>query len=105
MGGESLIRLMRLPGDPAMPPLDHSLVMLGAVLADTDVVDRASRSGDGAWLPLYGAYGAEGLNSGVPEGREEASETSGLLLESLPLAVPLSCLLCFEAGLAKVRWL
>lgn len=50
VGGDSPIKLIRFPGEPARPPLVHSLVMLGAVLADTDVVERASNKGEAAGL-------------------------------------------------------
>lgn len=64
--------------------------MLGAVLADIEVVDNTSSVGDWAELPLLAA---EGLISGVLTGGEEASEAEWLLEEgggeSLPLSISL----------------
>ena len=51
VGGESLFKLMRFPGEPAMTVLAHSLVMLGTVLGDADVVDSAPRSGEAMAAP------------------------------------------------------
>lgn len=74
MEGESPITLTRLPGEPAKPaPLAHSFVMLGAVLAEMDALDRASSVGDADGLTLSGA--AEGLRtSGVLMGGVEVFE-------------------------------
>lgn len=44
--------LIRFPGEPAKLPLAHSFIMLGAVLAETDVVDKASEMGDTVGLTL-----------------------------------------------------
>jgi hypothetical protein len=75
VGGESLMRLMRLPGEPPKALLVHSFVMvLGAVLTETDVVERASSSGEGDAFALLG--GAAGRISGVLMGGEEASEAA-----------------------------
>jgi hypothetical protein len=69
------MRLMRLPGEPPKALLVHSLVMvLGAVLVETDVVERASSSGEGTAFALL--RGAAGRISGVLMGGEEASEAA-----------------------------
>lgn len=60
--------------------------MLGAVLAETEVVDKASSEGDGSGFSLSGA--AEGRISGVLIGGEEALEVGMLLEESFPLSSP-----------------
>lgn len=70
--------LMRLPGEPAMPLLIHSLFILGAVLADTGVVDKAASIGETAGLTLSGPE--EGWISGVSAGGVEATEVEELLL-------------------------
>jgi hypothetical protein len=72
VGGDSPIMLIRLPGEPAKPPFAHSLVMLGAVLADTDVVDKASSDGDAAGFALFGR---DGRISGVLMAGDEDSES------------------------------
>jgi hypothetical protein len=62
------------------------------VLAETDVVDRASSSGEGVG---FASLGAEmGLISGVLTGGEEALEAEPLLDEAalLPLPLPLAIL-------------
>ena len=64
--------LIKLPGEPARPPLAHSFVMLGAVLADTGVVDKASSIGEMVGLTLYG--GTVGSISGVLIAGEEELE-------------------------------
>lgn len=56
--------------------------MLGAVLAETEVVDRASSRGDATCLSCSGS---EGLISGVMAGGEEASEAGPLLGELMLL--------------------
>jgi hypothetical protein len=43
VGGDSPVKLMRFPGDPASPALAHSFVMLGIVVSGTG---RASRVGE-----------------------------------------------------------
>lgn len=87
--------LMRLPGEPAMPLLIHSLFILGAVLADTGVVDKAASIGETAGLTLSGPE--EGWISGVSAGGVEATEVEELLLlllaallELVLLVLPLS---------------
>lgn len=45
------MRLIKFPGEPARPPLAHSWFVLAAVLADTDVVERASRVGEMVGCP------------------------------------------------------
>lgn len=58
--------LIKLEGEPAKGPiaLVHSLA-LGAVLADTDVVETASNNGETATLPLVGIdAGIAGFSSG-----------------------------------------
>jgi len=77
---------MRLLGEAAIRFLAQSWIMLGAVLADTEVVDKASSEGDGSGFSLSGA--AEGLISGVLIGGEEALEVGMLLEESFPLSSP-----------------
>lgn len=64
VGGVSPIRLMRFPGEPAIPagpPLVHSF-MLGDILVANEVVDTASSMGDAAVGPFEGGY--EGFRSG-----------------------------------------
>lgn len=53
MGGDSPTRLMRFPGDPAMPamPLVHSLV-LSELLVAYDVVETASSIGEATGISL-----------------------------------------------------
>jgi len=71
VGGESPIRLMRFPGDPAMPagpPLAQSF-MLGDMLVANEVVDTASSRGDAPCRPF--AEGYEGLISGLWRGGGE----------------------------------
>lgn len=86
--------LIKLPGEPARPPLAHSFMTLGAVLAETDVVESASSMGDTAELTLY-----VGSKSGVLTGGVELVEAGRLLdlalplLLLLPLALPLGPLL------------
>lgn len=95
MGGDSLARAMRLLGEAAISFLAQSCITLGAVLAETEVVDRASREGDGSGLSLSGA--AVGLISGVLIGGEEALEVGMLFGESFPLSSPsLTGLLCIH---------
>ncbi len=92
MGGDSPMRLMRLPGEPASPgtPLTHSFV-LGAVLVAKEAVDTASRSGEVARPPLVG--GLAGFSSGDWREGEDASEAEALLpvlpTAALPLTLPL----------------
>lgn len=77
---------MRLLGEAAIRFLAQSWIMLGAVLAETEVVDKASSEGDGSGFSLSGA--AEGLISGVLIGGEEALEVGMLFAESFPLSSP-----------------
>jgi hypothetical protein len=96
VGGDSPIKLIKLPGEPARPPRAQSLFILGAVLADTGVVDKASNMGEtAAGLTLSGA--AVGLISGVSAGGEEVADVAGLLVMllfvPLPPALSLSLLL------------
>lgn len=55
MGGDSPIRLIRFPGEPAIaagiPPFAHSL-MLGEVAVAKFVAETASRRGDTPGLPF-----------------------------------------------------
>lgn len=99
--------LMRLPGEPAMPLLIHSLFILGAVLADTGVVDKAASIGETAGLTLSGPE--EGWISGVSAGGVEATEVEELLLLLLaallelvllvlPLSLPLLLMLLHATG-------
>jgi hypothetical protein len=77
VGGDSPTRLIRFPGDPAMPaaetPLIHSLAF-GELLVASDVVEMASRLGDIAGLPFergeVGAISGEGSVEGG-DGLEE----------------------------------
>jgi hypothetical protein len=85
------MRLMRLPGEPASPPRAHSLVMLGAVLAETDVADRASSIGETAGLTLFGAHA--GRMSGVLAGGDDAVDCGRLLEEFGVLLFSLALLL------------
>lgn len=69
--------LMRLPGEPAKPAaLAHSLVILCAVLAETDALDRASSIGEGVGLTWSGRTG---LMSGVLIGGVDSFEVGRLL--------------------------
>lgn len=64
MGGVSPIRLIRFPGEPAIPagaPLAQSF-MLGDALVANEVVETASSKGDAADWPFEGEY--EGFRSG-----------------------------------------
>ena len=101
--------LMRLPGEPAMPLLIHSLFILGAVLADTGVVDKAASIGETAGLTLSGPE--EGWISGVSAGGVEATEVEELLLLLLaallellvlalvlPLSLPVLLMLLHTTG-------
>lgn len=51
MGGDSPIKLMRFPGEPARPPLIQSGFALTAVPTDAGVVERASKGGEIVGLP------------------------------------------------------
>lgn len=73
-------------GEAAIPFLAQSCITLGAVLAETEVVDKASKEGDGSGLSLSGA--AVGLISGVLMGGEEALEVGMLFGVSFPLSSP-----------------
>jgi hypothetical protein len=75
--------LIKFPGEPAMPFLIHSLFILGAVLAEAGVVDKAASIGEAAGLTLSGPE--EGLISGVSTGGVEATEVDELLLSPLLL--------------------
>lgn len=72
MGGDSPARLIRFPGDPAIPaamPLVHSLVLSEfELLVANDVVDIASRSGEATGLGFEA--GVAGLISGDSIGGE-----------------------------------
>lgn len=82
MGGDSPIKLMRFPGEPAKPPLPQSWFALAAVLADTDVVDKASRGGDTVALPCPSCGGwATGLMLGDATEDEDAE---GVFLAAFP---------------------
>ena len=77
MGGDSPIKLMRFPGDPAMPapiPLAHSLVF-GELLA-YDVDETASSSGEGVGLSFEDTL--EGCISGETTG-DAAEEDESLV--------------------------
>lgn len=74
MGGDSPARLMRFPGDPAMPaeiPLAHSLV-LGEMLVAYEVDETASSNGEATGLStdgrLEGFISGEITGDGVDEG-------------------------------------
>jgi hypothetical protein len=97
VGGESPIKLMRLPGEPARPPpLAHSFVILGA---ETDALDIASSMGDAAGRTLSGA--SDGLISGVPsEGGVNLPGSSRSLGRLVVLL--LSLLLPHASGLALI---
>lgn len=69
-----------------MAPRAHSLAMLGAVLADTEVVDRASSRGDATFLSWSWSVG---LISGVTAGGDETSEAGWLAWELLLLLLTL----------------
>lgn len=76
---------MRLPGEPAKGPARaHSFVMLGAVLAETEALDRASSTGDGVGWTLSGTMG---LMSGVLMGGVDSLEAGWDLLVSLMFLV------------------
>ena len=71
--------LMRFEGDPAKGPIALTQsVALGAVLADTDVVETASSSGETAALPLVGIdAGVAGFSSGDwAKGESKGGEAS-----------------------------
>lgn len=88
------MRLTRLLGEPAMPPLAHSFAMLGMVLAETDGLESASSMGEMAMFALYGT--PAGLLSGVLTGGDEALEPGPLLSELALLA--LSILLAIRSS-------
>lgn len=77
--------LIRLEGEPANGPIAraHSLA-LGAVLAETDVVEIASSNGDTATLPFIGIdAGVAGFSSGdCARGESKGGDAS---LAVLPL--------------------
>lgn len=85
MGGDSPMRFIRFPGEPARPdtPFVHSFVLL-VVFVAYDVAETASRSGEGAVFPLEGMLA--GFRSGDWTGDEEESEVGSLLALS-PLAI------------------
>jgi hypothetical protein len=97
VGGESPIKLMRFPGEPARPPaLAHSFVILGA---ETDALDIASSMGDAAGRTLSGA--SDGLISGVSSEGGVNLPGSNRSLGRL-LALLLSLLLPPASGLALI---
>jgi hypothetical protein len=59
------MRLIRLPGELAIPALTQSFIVLGAVLVEMDVEDRAPRTGETAGFPLSEGGVATGLMSGL----------------------------------------
>jgi hypothetical protein len=65
-----------------MMVLAHSVVMLGAVFGEAEIVDKASSIGDPTTLLPLSAV--EGLISGVLTGGEEMSEAALLLEAALP---------------------
>lgn len=58
--------LIKFEGEPAIGPIARAQSLaLGAVLADTDVVETASNNGDIATLPFVGIVaGVAGFSSG-----------------------------------------
>lgn len=84
MGGDSPMRFIRFPGEPARPdtPFVHSFVLL-VVFVAYDVADTASRSGEGAVFPLDGMLA--GFRSGDWSGDGEESDAGSLVALS-PLA-------------------
>lgn len=77
------MRLIKLPGEPAMMVLAHSVVILGAVFGEAEIVDKASSIGDATTgFPSSGE--GEGLISGVLAGGDEVSEAVLLLEAALP---------------------
>lgn len=70
-----------------MAPRAQSFTVLGAVLAEMDVDDRAPRTGDTALSPLSDGGVATGFMSGLWIEGDEVSE--GGLLTALPLPLPL----------------
>lgn len=84
--------LIRLEGEPANGPIAraHSLA-LGAVLAETDVVEIASSNGDTATLPFIGIdAGVAGFSSGdCARGESKGGDAS---LAVLPLVNLAPCL-------------
>ena len=82
MGGDSPMRLTGFPGEPEKAPRIQSV--LGAVLADTEVVDRASREGeasDKTRLAFSEVGTAVGLTSGDGT-RGEGTSEGELLFEA-----------------------
>lgn len=119
VGGDSPIRLMRFPGDPASPPPprsplpprddDHSFVMFVAVVLGAvdegakDAVEMASRSGEvprRRLPPLGGRDGDVGFISGVCTGGVDSASEVG----ALPAMLPLLCILGFLRKLAAVHF-
>lgn len=76
------MRLIKFPGEPARPPFAHSWFVLAAVLAETEVVERASRVAETVGCPSYGdgPWGM-GLISGEYTEGDDASD--GGLFEGL----------------------
>lgn len=79
--------LIRFEGEPAKGPiaLAHS-VALGAVLADTEVVETASSNGETATLPFVGIEaGVAGFSSGDWAKGESKGGSASLTI--LPLLI------------------
>lgn len=85
MGGDSPMRFIRFPGEPARPdtPFVHSVVLL-VLFVVYDVAETASKSGEGAVFPLEGMLA--GFRSGDWTGDDEESDV-GSLLGLSPLAI------------------
>lgn len=73
------MRLMRFPGDPAMPGiiLAQSLFALGAVLGANEVADMASRAGETVGFPLEEGVGMAFISGDWIDG-EEVSDADPL---------------------------
>jgi hypothetical protein len=66
VGGDSPDKLIRLPGEPTRAPRVQSCVLLAIVLAETEVEDSASRTGEGTTGRISGDWtcGDEVLEGG-----------------------------------------
>lgn len=76
VGGDSPTRLIKFPGEPAIPAataLVHSLVF-GELLVAKDVVETASRSGEGAGWSFGGKTAGVISGESVADGGEGVDE-------------------------------
>lgn len=74
--------LIKFDGEPAKGPIARAQSLaLGAVLADTEVVEAASNIGENAALPFVGMdAGTVGFSSGDARGESKGGDASLALL-------------------------